>query len=129
VIDRLAFYYSHENSNVHRGAHTLAARSTDAYEAARDKVRRFVNASSTKEIVFVRGRPRDQPCRAKLGRRNVREGDEIVVTWLEHHANIVPGSSSAPRPGPSSGSRRSTTTRRQAQRIRKATWPRTASSR
>jgi cysteine desulfurase/selenocysteine lyase len=91
VIDRLAFYYAHENSNVHRGAHTLAARSTDAYEAARDKVRRFVNASSTKEIVFVRGATEGINLVAQSwGRRNVREGDEIVVTWLEHHANIVP---------------------------------------
>jgi cysteine desulfurase/selenocysteine lyase len=91
VIDRLAFYYAHENSNVHRGAHTLAARSTDAYEAARDKVRRFVNASSTKEIVFVRGATEGINLVAQSwGRRNVREGDEIVITWLEHHANIVP---------------------------------------
>jgi cysteine desulfurase/selenocysteine lyase len=91
VIDRLAFYYAHENSNVHRGAHTLAARSTDAYEAARDKVRRFVNASSSREIVFVRGATEGINLVAQSwGRRNVREGDEIVVTWLEHHANIVP---------------------------------------
>jgi cysteine desulfurase/selenocysteine lyase len=91
VIDRLAFYYAHENSNVHRGAHTLAARATDAYEAARDKVRRFINASSTKEIVFVRSATEGINLVAQgWGRRNVREGDEIVVTWLEHHANIVP---------------------------------------
>jgi len=91
VIDRLGFYYAHENSNVHRGAHTLAARSTDAYEAARDKVRRFLNAGSTKEIVFVRGTTEGINLVAQSwGRRNVREGDEIVVTWLEHHANIVP---------------------------------------
>jgi cysteine desulfurase/selenocysteine lyase len=91
VIDRLAFYYAHENSNVHRGAHTLAARSTDAYEAARDKARRFVNASSSREIVFVRGATEGINLVAQSwGRRNVREGDEIVVTWLEHHANIVP---------------------------------------
>jgi cysteine desulfurase/selenocysteine lyase len=91
VIDRLAFYYSHENSNVHRGAHTLAARSTDAYEAARDKACRFVNASSSRDIVFVRGATEGINLVAQSwGRRNVREGDEIVVTWLEHHANIVP---------------------------------------
>jgi cysteine desulfurase/selenocysteine lyase len=91
VIDRLAFYYAHENSNVHRGAHTLAARSTDAYEAAREKARRFVNASSSREIVFVRGATEGINLVAQSwGRRNVREGDEIVVTWLEHHANIVP---------------------------------------
>ncbi len=91
VIDRLAAFYAHENSNVHRGAHTLAARATDAYEAARDKVRRFVNASSPKEIVFVRGTTEGINLVAQAwGRRNVRAGDEIVVTWLEHHANIVP---------------------------------------
>jgi cysteine desulfurase/selenocysteine lyase len=91
VIDRLAAFYAHENSNVHRAAHTLAARATDAYEAARDKVRKFVNASSTKEIVFVRGTTEGINLVAQAwGRRNVKSGDEIVVTWLEHHANIVP---------------------------------------
>jgi len=91
VIDRLAAFYAHENSNVHRGAHTLAARATDAYEAARDKARRFVNAASTKEIVFVRGTTEGINLVAQSwGRRNVKAGDEIVVTWLEHHANIVP---------------------------------------
>jgi cysteine desulfurase/selenocysteine lyase len=91
VIDRLAYFYAHENSNVHRGAHTLAARATDAYEAARDKVRRFLGASSTREIVFVRGATEGINLVAQSwGRRNVRAGDEIVVTWLEHHANIVP---------------------------------------
>ncbi len=91
VIDRLAAFYAHENSNVHRGAHTLAARATDAYEAARDKVRRFVNASSAKEIVWVRGTTEGINLIAQAyGRRNVKPGDEIVITWLEHHANIVP---------------------------------------
>jgi cysteine desulfurase / selenocysteine lyase len=91
VIDRLSYFYAHENSNVHRGAHTLAARATDAYEEAREKTRRFVNASSTKEIVFVRGTTEGINLVAQSwGRRNVREGDEIVVTHLEHHANIVP---------------------------------------
>jgi cysteine desulfurase/selenocysteine lyase len=91
VIDRLAYFYAHENSNVHRGAHTLAARATDAYEDAREKVRRFLNASSTKEIVFVRGATEGINLVAQSwGRRNLRDGDEIIVTWLEHHANIVP---------------------------------------
>ena len=91
VIDRLAAFYTHENSNVHRAAHTLAARASDAYEAARDKVRRFVNASSPREIVFVRGATEGINLVAQSwGRRNVKAGDEIVVTWLEHHANIVP---------------------------------------
>jgi cysteine desulfurase/selenocysteine lyase len=91
VIDRLAAFYAHENSNVHRAAHTLAARATDAYEAARDKVRRFIGASSPREIVFVRGATEGINLVAQAwGRRNVKAGDEIVVTWLEHHANIVP---------------------------------------
>ena len=91
VIDRLAAFYAHENSNVHRGAHTLAARATDAYEAARDKVRRFIGASSVNEVIFVRGTTEGINLVAQAwGRRNVKAGDEIVITWLEHHANIVP---------------------------------------
>jgi len=91
VIDRLAKFYASENSNIHRAAHTLAARSTDAYEAAREKVRRFVNAGSTEEIIFVRGATEGINLIAQSwGRANISEGDEIVVTWLEHHANIVP---------------------------------------
>lgn len=91
VIDRLAHFYKHENSNIHRGAHTLAARATDAYEVARDKVRGFINAPSVKDIVFVRGATEAINLVAQAwGRRNVGEGDEIVVSHLEHHANIVP---------------------------------------
>jgi cysteine desulfurase/selenocysteine lyase len=91
VIDRLAYYYEHENSNVHRAAHTLSARATDAYEGARDKVRRFLNAPSAQEIVFARGATEAINLVAQSwGRRNVNPGDEIVISWLEHHANIVP---------------------------------------
>jgi len=91
VIDRLKYFYEHENSNVHRAAHELAARATDAYEAAREKVRRFVNASSTREIIFVRGATEGINLLAQSwGRRNIQKDDEIVITWLEHHANIVP---------------------------------------
>jgi cysteine desulfurase / selenocysteine lyase len=91
VIDRLAYFYAHENSNVHRGAHALAARATDAYEAARDKVRRFIGAPSAKDIIFVRGTTEGINLVAQSwGRRNVGKDDEIVITWLEHHANIVP---------------------------------------
>ncbi|AVT75460.1 segregation protein B [Rhodopseudomonas palustris] len=91
VIDRLVQFYTHENSNIHRAAHTLAARSTDAYEAARDKVRGFINAPSVKDIVFVRGATEAINLVAQAwSRRNVGEGDEIVVSHLEHHANIVP---------------------------------------
>ena len=91
VIDRINSYYRHENSNVHRAAHTLAARSTDAYEGAREKVRKFLNAASTREIVFVRGTTEAINLVAKSwGWRNVEKDDEVVITWLEHHANIVP---------------------------------------
>lgn len=91
VIDRLSYFYEHENSNVHRAAHTLAARATDAYESARDSVRRFIKAPSKREIVFVRGTTEGINLVAQSwGRRNVGPGDEIVITWLEHHANIVP---------------------------------------
>ncbi|HEY6770320.1 MAG TPA: SufS family cysteine desulfurase, partial [Candidatus Sulfotelmatobacter sp.] len=91
VIDRISDFYRHENSNIHRAAHELAARATDAYESAREKTRRFLNASTTREIIFVRGATEGINLIAQAwGRRNVREGDEIVITWLEHHANIVP---------------------------------------
>ena len=91
VIDRLAYFYRHENSNIHRAAHELAARATDAYEAAREKVRRFLAASSSDEIVFVRGATEAINLVAQSwGRQNIGRGDEIVITWLEHHANIVP---------------------------------------
>jgi cysteine desulfurase/selenocysteine lyase len=91
VIDRLTYFYQHENSNIHRAAHELAARATDAYEGARETVRRFLNASSPDEIVFLRGTTEAINLVAQSwGRQNVREGDEIVITWLEHHANIVP---------------------------------------
>ena len=91
VIDRLAYYYEHENSNVHRAAHTLAARSTDAYEDARKKVARFINAADSGEIVWVRGTTEAINLVANAwGKKNVGAGDEILITWLEHHANIVP---------------------------------------
>ena len=91
VIDRLSYFYAHENSNVHRAAHTLAARATDAYEGARDKVARFLKAPSPKQIVWMRGTTEAINLVAQSwGRRNVGPGDEIVITWLEHHANIVP---------------------------------------
>jgi cysteine desulfurase/selenocysteine lyase len=91
VIDRLSHFYRHENSNVHRAAHELAARATDAYEGARTTVQRFLKAPSSKEIVFVRGATEGINLVAQSwGRRNLVAGDEIVITWLEHHANIVP---------------------------------------
>jgi cysteine desulfurase/selenocysteine lyase len=91
VIDRLTYFYEHENSNVHRAAHELAARATDAYESAREKTRRFLNAGAPREIVFVRGATEAINLVAQSwGRRNIQKDDEIVITWLEHHANIVP---------------------------------------
>jgi cysteine desulfurase / selenocysteine lyase len=91
VIDRLSYFYEHENSNIHRAAHTLAARATDAYEGARERVRRFLNAPTVKEIVFTRGATEAINLVAQSwGRRNLNAGDEIVLTLLEHHANIVP---------------------------------------
>ena len=91
VIDRLAYFYAHENSNIHRAAHALAGRATEAYEHARDTVRRFIGAASPDEIVFVRGTTEAINLIAKTwGVQNVGEGDEIVVSHLEHHANIVP---------------------------------------
>jgi len=91
VIDRVSYFYEHENSNIHRAAHELAARSTDAYEGARDTVARFINAGSSSEIVFVRGSTEAINLVAQSwGRQYVGEGDEIIVSWLEHHANIVP---------------------------------------
>jgi cysteine desulfurase/selenocysteine lyase len=91
VIDRLSRFYETENSNIHRAAHTLAARSTDAYEGARESARRFLNAGSTKEILFVRGATEAINLIAQSwGRRYVEEGDEIVLTRVEHHSNIVP---------------------------------------
>lgn len=91
VIDRVSYFYEHENSNIHRAAHELAARATDAYEDARTKVAHFLNASSSKEIVFVRGATEAINLVAQgWGRRHIGKDDEIVITWIEHHANIVP---------------------------------------
>ncbi|RUP09160.1 family 2A encapsulin nanocompartment cargo protein cysteine desulfurase [Hyphomicrobium sp.] len=91
VIERLKYFYEHENSNIHRAAHELAARATDAYEGARNKVARFLNAGSSEEIIFTRGATEAiNLVAATFGRQHVGPGDEIVVTNLEHHANIVP---------------------------------------
>lgn len=91
VIDRISYFYQHENSNIHRAAHELAARATDAYEDARESVRRFINAPSVDNIVFVRGTTEAINLVAKTwGKKHLSEGDEIVITHLEHHANIVP---------------------------------------
>jgi cysteine desulfurase/selenocysteine lyase len=91
VIDRISYFYQHENSNIHRAAHELAARASDAYEHARDVVARFIGAASAKNIVFVRGTTEGINLIAKSwGTQNIQAGDEIIVSHLEHHANIVP---------------------------------------
>jgi cysteine desulfurase / selenocysteine lyase len=91
VIDRLSHFYAHENSNIHRAAHELAARATDAYEEARDTVRRFIGAAKSEEIIFVRGTTEAINLVAYAwGGKHLLPGDEILITHLEHHANIVP---------------------------------------
>ena len=91
VIERLSYFYRHENSNVHRGAHDLAARSTDAYEAARETTARFIGAPSKDNIVFVRGTTEGINLVAQsYVKPLLSPGDEIILTILEHHANIVP---------------------------------------
>lgn len=91
VIDATSDFYAHDNSNIHRAAHTLAARSTDLFEDARDKLARFINAASAREIIFVRGTTEAINLVANtFGRSRIGAGDEIIVSAIEHHANIVP---------------------------------------
>ncbi|XKH50734.1 cysteine desulfurase [Chryseomicrobium palamuruense] len=91
VIEAVKAYYEQDNSNVHRGVHTLGNRATEGYEGAREKVRGFINASSTKEIVFVRGTTTAiNTVAASYGDANISEGDEIIITYMEHHSNIIP---------------------------------------
>lgn len=100
VIDRISYFYQHENSNIHRAAHELAARATDAYEGARKKVQAFINAGSPNEIIFVRGTTEGINLVAKSwGEQYLQAGDEIIVTHLEHHANIVPWQQLAAKKG------------------------------
>ncbi|QHE62993.1 cysteine desulfurase [Rossellomorea vietnamensis] len=91
VIEAVNDYYRGYNSNVHRGVHTLGTRATDGYEGAREKVRNFINASSTQEVIFTRGTTTAiNTVAASYGRANLAEGDEIVITHMEHHSNIIP---------------------------------------
>ncbi|WP_088071367.1 cysteine desulfurase [Gottfriedia luciferensis] len=91
VIEAVANYYREYNSNVHRGVHTLGTKATDAYEGARDKVRKFINASSIEEIIFTRGTTTAiNTVAASYGRTNLKAGDEIVISYMEHHSNIIP---------------------------------------
>jgi cysteine desulfurase / selenocysteine lyase len=91
VIEAMNNYYRGYNSNVHRGVHTLGTRATDGYEGAREKVRNFINASSAQEVIFTRGTTTAiNTVAASYGRANLSEGDEIVITHMEHHSNIIP---------------------------------------
>jgi cysteine desulfurase/selenocysteine lyase len=91
VINAISQYYEHDHANVHRGVHTLSQRATDAFEGARDVVRRFINARSTKEIIYVRGTTEAANLVAQsFLRPRIGPGDEILISALEHHANIVP---------------------------------------
>lgn len=99
VIDAIRDYYERDHANVHRGVHTLSHRATDAYEGAREKLRAFINASSTREIVFTRGTTEAINLVANTLGATFRTGDEIVLTELEHHSNIVPWQLLAERTG------------------------------
>ena len=90
VIDAVAHYYEHDHANVHRGVHTLSHRATDAYEGARDKVQRFINAASRREVIFTRGTTESINLVAGSLGQQLGAGDEILITHLEHHSNIVP---------------------------------------
>ncbi|MCQ8117030.1 cysteine desulfurase [Methylomonas rosea] len=91
VIDSIVHTYSHEYANIHRGVHTLSVRATDKFEGAREKVRAFINATNTKEIIFVRGATEAINLVAQsYGKSQLQAGDEIVISAMEHHANIVP---------------------------------------
>jgi len=91
VIDAMSRYYETSHANVHRGVHTLSQEATDLFEGAREKVRRFINARSTREVIFVRGTTEAVNLVAQsFGRSRFGAGDEILISWLEHHANIVP---------------------------------------
>jgi len=91
VIDALVRYYTADNSNVHRGVHTLSQRATEYYETARSKSRQFLNAASDQEIVFVKGTTDGINLVAQsYGRQHLGPGDEIIISTMEHHSNIVP---------------------------------------
>ncbi|MFD2305305.1 cysteine desulfurase [Enterococcus termitis] len=100
VLDRLTYYYEHDNANVHRGVHTLAERATKDYEEAREKVRAFINAKETAETLFTRGTTTSLNWVAKsYGDLAVEAGDEIVISYMEHHSNIIPWQQLAERKG------------------------------
>ena len=100
VVQALENYYYHDNANVHRGVHTLAERATEHFEAAREKVRAFINAASTKEVLFTRGATTGLTwIAASYGEKVIQAGDEIVISYMEHHSNLVPWQQLALRKG------------------------------
>ena len=91
VIDALVHYYEHDNANVHRGIHELSNRATNAFEAARTRTARFLNARSADEIIFTRGTTESiNLVAATWGAKHLQPGDVILLTELEHHSNLVP---------------------------------------
>jgi len=102
VLDALKDYYEHENAKVHRGVHTLAERATHSYEAAREKVRSFINASETAEVLFTRGTTTSLNWVARsFGEQFIHEGDEILISYMEHHSNVIPWQQLAKKTGAS----------------------------
>ena len=100
VLDVLRHYYEHDNANVHRGVHTLAERATEDYENSREKVRAFINAKETAEVLFTRGTTTGLNWLARsYGDAFIKEGDEIVISYMEHHSNIIPWQQLAARKG------------------------------
>ncbi|WNZ90271.1 cysteine desulfurase [Streptococcus iniae] len=90
VLDKLQAYYKQDNANVHRGVHTLAERATKEYEASREKVRHFINAASTKEILFTRGTTSGLNWVAHFASQLLQEGDQVLISIMEHHSNLIP---------------------------------------
>lgn len=100
VLDRLMTYYQTANANVHRGVHTLSDRATTQYEAARETVREFINAKSTEEVLFTRGTTTSLNWVAdRLGEAVISEGDEILISYMEHHSNLIPWQEVAKKTG------------------------------
>src|ERR1700749_2352739 len=100
VIDALVHYYEHDNANVHRGIHELSNRATTAYEAARTRAAKFINAKSAEEIIFTRGTTEGiNLVAASWGQKNLKAGDVILLTEMEHHSNLVPWQLLAQRTG------------------------------
>ena len=90
ILEAIAAYYEKDNANVHRGVHTLAERATAAYEAARERVRSFIHAASTKEVLFTRGTTTSLNWVARYAENVLQPGDEVLISVMEHHSNIIP---------------------------------------